>query len=194
MGNFPYRALPLIAVLALAGCLPSNPPPAPPPAPPEPVAEPTKPLDIDKVDQVVRRVSGYTPGTTIYSNVFNLSGGSCVEASTRRGVAIANALERMKDNGEIPADHTVKVYTYSGYRLPGIADASVHTYTVTQLLGPDGKPVSTWTSDDYLGPSAVTRKPGSGGYDNWNDPLTQDVTPPRLQPRGAGGGGGGGGH
>lgn len=155
----------------------------PPPAP--------KPLDLDVVDSAVKEASGSTTGTTIYSNVLNLSGGSCVDAATKRGEAIADSLENLKAKGDIPADHKVKVYTYSGYRVPGIEYGSLHTYTVTQLYDGAGKPVATWTSDNYLGPNAVTRYPGDGGYGNWNDPLTNEVTRPKVRPPAERSGGGG---
>lgn len=165
-------------------------------APLMPISPPPKPLDIDKVDAAVRKASSETAGTTIYSNVFNLSGGSCVDASKTRGQAIATSLQDMKDKGDIPSDHTVKVYTYSGYRVPGIEYGSLHTYTVTQLSDGTGKPVATWTSDNYLGPSSVTKLPGDGGYGNWNDPLTEEVKPPKPTSDGGPGErkGGGGGH
>ncbi|MCW0180588.1 MAG: hypothetical protein OJI70_02365 [Zavarzinia sp.] len=185
-------AMVALATALLAGCASGSgdyePAPAPPPPPP---------LDLGKVDKAIEKASGETPGTTIYSNVLNLSGGSCVDAATRRGEAIANSLQDMKAKGDIPADHTIKVYTYSGYRVPGVDYGSLHTYTVTQISNGAGKPVSTWTSDNYLGPNSVTRHDGDGGYGNWNDPLTNPVRPTVLPPNerrtGGGGGGGGGG-
>jgi hypothetical protein len=184
-----------LALLLAAGflvmgstCIFGTPPPEP--VIEEPAPEPT--VNIDKVDQRIRTAVSATDNTTIYTNVFNLSGGSCVDASTRRGQGIASSLQRMADDGELPG-HTVRVYTYSGYRVPGIEFGSLHTYTVTQLIGPDGNAVSTWTADDYLGPRSVTRLDGSGGYDNWNDPLTSEVGVVRTRDRGNEGGRGGGG-
>ncbi|MFA5121416.1 hypothetical protein [Zavarzinia sp.] len=182
-----FAALAVAAAASLSACVPPDlGAEAMPPPPP-------KPLDLDKVDSAIEKASGETPGTTIYSNVFNLSGGSCVDAATRRGQAIATSLNDMKAKGDIPADHTVKVYTYSGYRVPGIDYGSLHTYTVTQISDGKGKPVATWTSDNYLGPNSVSRKPGDGGYGNWNDPLTSEVRAPSLPRDRQGGGGGGGG-
>jgi hypothetical protein len=167
------------------------------------VAPPPLPLNVDKVGQAITDASGEAPGTTIYSNVFNGSGTSCVEASEARGRAIADKLEAMKTKGEIPPDHTVDVHTYSGYRVPMMDDSSMHTYTVTQIKDGTGKVVQTWTSDNYLGPNNVTHYPGDGGYSGWDtDFLTNKVNPtnPRpvikpFNPAGSGGGrGGGGGH
>ena len=163
----------------------------PAPAAGEAPAPPPKPLDVNAVTQAITQASGETANTTIYSNVFNFSGGSCVNAATKRGEAIATTLQGMKAKGDIPADHTIKVYTYSGYRVPGIDYGSLHTYTVTQISDGAGKPVSTWTADNYLGPNSVKQYPGDGGYGNWNDPLTNPVSAPA--PSGTAGGGGGGG-
>ena len=172
-----------------------------------PAAPPPPPYDPDKVGNAISDAAGSTPKTTIYTNVLNGSGGSCVEASTTRGRAIADRLTDMKSKGEIPPDHTVEVHTYSGYRLPVIGD-SVHTYTVTQVKGPDGKVKDTWTSDNYLGPNSTTHYTGDGGYTNWaTDFQTNEVNPTNMPPKptkprtggsgggggGAGGGGGGGG-
>ena len=160
--------------------------------------------DPDHVGQDISDAAGSTSGTTIFTNVFNGSGGSCVDASTRRGQAIADKLQKT-----LPSGYTADVHTYSGYRLPFIKDASVHTYTVTQVRGPDGTVKDTWTSDNYLGPNFTTHYTGDGGYNNWgSDYLTNPVSPtnqPPKQPKatreksgsggggGAGGGGGGGG-
>ncbi len=165
-----------------------------------PTMPPPPPLDVNKVEQAITKASGETPGTTIFSNVFNGSGGSCVEAATRRGQAIADTLSGMKSRGEIPPDHTVDVHTYSGYRIPFVDYSSAHTYTVTQVRGPDGNVKHTWTSDNYLGPNRVKHYAGDGGYNDWQDNLTNQVKPtpdPVPRPSGGnnrGGGGGGGGH
>lgn len=156
-------------------------------------AAPAKPLNVNAVTDAITKTTSETPNTTIYSNVVNLSGGSCVNAATKRGEAIATTLQGMKAKGDIPADHSIKVYTYSGYRVPGIDYGSLHTYTVTQISDGSGKPVSTWTSDNYLGPTSVKQYPGDGGYGNWNDPLTNPVPAPAPSgTEGSGGGKGGG--
>jgi hypothetical protein len=162
---------------------------------------PAKPLDVNAVTQAITKTTSETRDTTIYSNVLNLSGGSCVNAATKRGEAIGTTLQGMKAKGDIPADHSIKVYTYSGYRVPGIDYGSLHTCTVTQISDGAGKPVSTWTADNYLGPTSVKQYPGDGGYGNWNDPLTNPVAAPAPVPApsdtsvgdsGKGGGGGSG--
>jgi hypothetical protein len=164
-----------------------------------PLLPPPPPLDVDKVGQAITKASGDTPGTTIYTNVLNGSGGSCVQAATRRGQAIADTLSGMKSRGEIPSDHTIDVHTYSGYRIPGVEYGTVHTYTVTQVIGPDGKVKHTWTSDNYLGPNRVKHYTGDGGYNDWQDNLTNTVKPtldppPKTSGGNSRGGGGGGGH
>jgi hypothetical protein len=202
-----FATIALLAAAALGGC-------AEPPheqfsmMPPEPgvgggtaelPAPAPAPYDADHVGEEISSAAGSTPRTTIYTNVLNGSGGSCVDAATTRGRAIADKLQTMQNSGQIPADHTIEVHTYSGYRVPGIDYSSLHTYTVTQIRGPDGKVKDTWTSDNYLGPNSTTHYTGDGGYKNWNDPLTNAVPPtntpptPPKKPRGGGGGAGGGG-
>ncbi|WP_395015580.1 hypothetical protein [Dongia sp.] len=191
----------LLLGTALGGCVPPDIGSEMVPPPPPPVL-----YDPGKVGDAISDAAGSTPRTTIYTNVLNGSGGSCVDAATTRGQAIADKLGTMQSNGEIPADHTIDVHTYSGYRVPGVDYGSLHTYTVTQIKGPDGKVKDTWTSDNYLGPNSTTHYTGDGGYTNWSDPLTNPVPPtnaptPTKKPRvggsggggGAGGGGGGGG-
>jgi uncharacterized membrane protein YgcG len=184
----------LLLGTSLAGCVPPDIgsemlPPPPPPAL----------YDSSKVGAAIDDAAGSTPRTTIYTNVLNGSGGSCVDAATTRGRAIADKLQTMQNNGEIPGDHAIEVHTYSGYRVPGIDYGSLHTYTVTQIRGPDGKVKDTWTSDNYLGPKSTTHYPGDGGYTSWNDPLTNPVPPtnappvPPKKPHSGGSGGGGGG-
>jgi uncharacterized membrane protein YgcG len=161
------------------------------------------PLDPDKIKNAINASTSGAPTTTIYTNVFNFSGTSCVEASGRRGQAIANNLQTMKENGDIPPGYAVEVHTYSGYRVPGFSEASLHTYNVTQVRDASGRVVHTWTSDDYLGPSTMTHYDGDGGYSDWTGTMTSDVAPTNVttapdqptdqkQPDRSGGSGGGG--
>jgi hypothetical protein len=187
----------LLSSTMLAGCAKREEGPAtlyamePPPAP-------AAAYDPDKVGDAISTAAGSTPKTTIYTNVLNGSGGSCVDAATTRGQAIADKLQGMKNTGQIPADHTVEVHTYSGYRVPYIDYGSLHTYTVTQVKGPDGRVKDTWTSDNYLGPNSNTHYTGDGGYSDWTDVMTAPVQPsttlpPKLPNSRTGGSGGGGG-
>ena len=88
MKNRGLLAYGLIAVvlLVLAGC-PSLTGESMPLLPPPP------PLDVDKVGQAITKASGETPGTTIFSNVFNGSGGSCVDASGSVRISVCKAVE-----------------------------------------------------------------------------------------------------